>query len=506
MPVAGGYSFAHYDSGVAVVDQLETIAATRAGELRGTREGGVAVWRGVGYAEQPVGERRFVAPGPVQPWTGVRDATRHGPLPPQGKTFVGGGRDDPKVRDEACLTLTVWSPDPGASLPVMVWIPGGAFVFGAGQFQLYNGSRLAANGNVVVVNVTYRIGVFGGFELGSLGEGFDDNLCLRDQIAALQWVRDNIAAFGGDPGRVTVFGESAGATSVLALLASPPAAGLFGRAIAQSPALTLIADTATRAEQADRLLADLGVRPGELKALPQRTLRRAAGMLQLRSVENSPTLAYGLTHGTDLLPRHPIDAARAGAVARVPLIVGTNSHEASMFAWSKPPMLPTTTPLVDAYFARRDPAAKDRVLAAYPGYPRRRAVVAFGSDAMFGAPTWAFADAYSAQAPTHVYRFDHATWTLRALGLGATHGSEIVHIHHSYGSYLGRKLHPLGRRVQPSVGRRMQRAWLDFAAGHGSDWPVYRVPERATRLIRTTRDETVDDPDAVRREAWKGLY
>ena len=207
------------------------------------------------------------------------------------------------------------------------------------------------------------------------------------------------------------------------------------------------------------------MRPGELKALPQRTLRRAAGMLQLRSVETSPTLAYGLTHGTDLLPRHPIDAARAGAVARVPLIVGTNSHEASMFAWTKPPMLPTTPPLVDAYFARRDPAAKDRVLAAYPGYPRRRAVVAFGSDAMFGAPTWAFADAYSAQAPTHVYRFDHATWTLRALGLGATHGSEIVHIHHSYGSYLGRKLHPLGRHVQPSVGRRMQRAWLDFAAG-----------------------------------------
>ena len=200
------------------------------------------------------------------------------------------------------------------------------------------------------------------------------------------------------------------------------------------------------------------------------------------------------------MPRGPV------RLRRVPLIVGTNSHEASMFAWSKPPMLPTTTPLVDAYFARRDPAAKDRVLAAYPGYPRRRAVVAFGSDAMFGAPTWAFADAYSAQAPTHAYRFDHATWTLRALGLGATHGSEIVHIHHSYGSYLGRKLHPLGRRVQPSVGRRMQRAWLDFAVGLGSDWPVYRVPERATRLIRTTRDETVADPDAVRREAWKGLY
>ena len=107
----------------------------------------------------------------------------------------------------------------------MVWIPGGAFVFGAGQLQLYNGSRLAANGNVVVVNVTYRIGVFGGFELGDLGDGFDDNLALRDQMAALRWIRDNIAAFGGDPDRVTVFGESAGATSVLALLASPAADG-----------------------------------------------------------------------------------------------------------------------------------------------------------------------------------------------------------------------------------------------------------------------------------------
>ncbi len=129
----------------------------------------------------------------------MRDAIEHGPLPPQGKSFVGGGRDDPKVRDEACLTLTVWSPDTSASLPVMVWIPGGAFVFGAGQFQLYNGSRLAANGNVVVVNITYRIGVFGGFELSDLGDGFDDNLALRDQLAALLWIRENIAAFGGDP-------------------------------------------------------------------------------------------------------------------------------------------------------------------------------------------------------------------------------------------------------------------------------------------------------------------
>ena len=342
---------------------------TDAGDLRGTTEGGVGVWRGVPYAEQPVGERRFLAPAPLQPWPGVRDALEHGPLPPQSKSFVGGGRDDPKVRDEACLTLTVWSPDTSASLPVMVWIPGGAFVFGAGQFQLYNGSRLAANGNVVVVNITYRIGVFGGFELSDLGDGFDDNLALRDQLAALRWVRENIAAFGGDPDRVTVFGESAGGTSVLALLASPAAEGLFRRAIAQSPALPLIADRELRATRAHEFLKRLGVSAAEVKALPQRQLRRAAGRLQLKSAATTPTLAYGLTYGVDLLPHHPVDAARAGALARIPLIIGTNSHEASMFAWTKPPMLPTTSASIDAYIERAAPDARERAAGGLPGLP-----------------------------------------------------------------------------------------------------------------------------------------
>lgn len=484
--------------------------STPSGDLRGEVEAGIGVWRGVPYAEQPTGQRRFLSPEPLAPWPGVREAREHGPLPPQSKSFVGGGRDDPKVRDEACLTLTVWSPDTAASLPVMVWIPGGAFVYGAGQFQLYNGSRLAANGDVVVVNVTYRIGVFGGLELSDLGDGFDDNLALRDQIAALRWVRDNISAFGGDPGRVTVFGESAGATSVLALMAAPSTQGLFHRAIAQSPALPLIADREYRAANAHEFLRRLGVGATEVKALPQRQLRRAAGILQLKSAANTPTLAYGLTCGTELLPHHPVAAAREGRTSGVPLIIGTNSHEASMFAWTKPPMLPTTKASVDAYFQRVAPDAKQRVLQAYPAYPRRSALVALGSDAMFGGPTWAFADAYSAQAPTRMYRFDHFGWSLRMLGLGATHGSEIVHIHHSYESFVGRKLHPLGRRIQPGVGRRMQRAWLDFARGSedvdDEHWPRYETGERLTRLIASTRDVMAPDPDRDRREAWAAVY
>jgi para-nitrobenzyl esterase len=497
---------------VPTVAEVPALARTSIGDLRGTLEGDVAVWRGVAYAQQPVGERRFAAPAPLLPWTGVRDAVEHGPLPLQSRSMVAGDRRDPKVRGEACLTVSVWSPDVSGSLPVMVWIPGGAFLNGAGQLQLYDGRRLAANGNAVVVNVTYRVGVFGGFELGDLGDGFDDNLCLRDQIAALAWVRDNIAAFGGDANRVTVFGESAGATSVLALLASPAAEGLFAQAIAQSPALPLMADRETRAEQAQRFLSRLGVTAGELKTLPQRDLRRAAGELQLASVATTPTLAHGLTYGVELLPEHPIEAARTGATARVPLIIGSNRREASLFTREKTAMLPTTPANVDQYFARFAPEVRARVLAAHPGYPRRRALEDIGADAMFVAPTSAFADAYSAFAPTYVYRFDHASATLRATGLGAVHGSEIVHILHTYGAHLGRRLHPLGRWLTPAVGRRMQRTWLEFADAAGSDaqpwsrdWPRYDPTRRATRVIRSFSDVALDDPDAARRSAWNGL-
>ena len=393
---------------MSVVVDPPTVVHTSLGALRGTTEGGVSVWRGVSYAERASRPAPVPAPEPLAPWSGIRDALEHGPVPPQGRSFVGGGRDDPKIRDEACLTVTVWSPRhaAGTALPVMVWIPGGAFVYGAGQLQLYNGSRLAANGNVVVVNVTYRLGVFGGFELGDLGTGFDDNLCLRDQIAALRWVQDNIAAFGGDPKRVTVFGESAGATSVLALLASPPAGGLHpgDRPESRAPAHRRPGDAGATYGRLVELLDS-----AEQASLPHRSSpsRRCDPDPQSR---DSPTLAFGLTYGVELLPLHPIEAASAGAVSRS----ADRGHEQSRgvdVRLGQTADAADDDGSVDTYFARRAPHARDRVLAAYPDYPRRRALIAVGADVMFCAPAWAFADTYSAHAPTHVYRFDHAAWS-----------------------------------------------------------------------------------------------
>jgi para-nitrobenzyl esterase len=269
---------------------------------------------------------------------------------------------------------------------------------------------------------------------------------------------------------------------VLALLASPAADGLFRRRSRRARAA------------ADRRPRAAGRGGARVPAQARRERRRGQGaaaaataqrrrQLQLKSAAATPTLAYGLTYGVDLLPTHPVDAAReghAGAGAadhrhQQPRGVDVRVDQAADAAHDhRVDQTPTWS---------RGARRKDRVLAAYPDYPRRRALIAFGSDVMFGGPAWAFADTYSAIAPTHVYRFDHFGWSLRILGLGATHGSEIVHIQHSYASFIGRKLHPLGRRLQPPVGRRMQRRWLDFAAragtqaksdwSSGHDWPIY---------------------------------
>ena len=211
----------------------DLVVRTKAGELRGARENGIAVFRGVPYAAAPVGELRFAPPQPVPAWRGVRDASQDGPIPPQGRSRLAHVMGDfERPQSEDCLTLNIWTPAADSKKrPVLVWIHGGAFASGAGSLPWYSGERFAANGDVVVVSINYRLGALGFLCLPGVSDG---NLGLLDQVAALRFVRDNIAAFGGDPDNVTVVGQSAGAASIAILMTMPQARGLFRRAILQS--------------------------------------------------------------------------------------------------------------------------------------------------------------------------------------------------------------------------------------------------------------------------------
>jgi acetyl esterase/lipase len=259
---------------------------TAAGALRGRREAGVAVFRGIPFAEAPVGELRFAAPRPVRGWDGVRAAVSYGPPPPQPDAF---GRDEVSrgAAGDDWLTVNVWSPDPdpGAKLPVMVWVHGGAYTIGMSSSPEYDGRRLSRDGGVVVVTFNYRVGVEGFAQIA----GALSNRGLLDQIAALEWVHDNIQVFGGDPGRITVFGESAGAGSVAALLAMPRAAGLFRRAVAQSVPGTFFS-TELAADIATACADELGLRPtaAELATVDPARLVAAGDTVAATMTERAP--------------------------------------------------------------------------------------------------------------------------------------------------------------------------------------------------------------------------
>ena len=270
------------------------LSDTRHGEVRGSVADGVHTFKGIPYAAPPFGANRLRPPQPVAPWSGVRDALAYGPKPPQPPypPPVAVLIPECAIPGEDCLNLNIWSPDLGsAGQPVMVWIPGGMFEYhGTGASPWYDGSRFARDG-IVCVTINYRVGAEGFLYLG---DG-NANLGLLDQIAALEWVRENIAAFGGDPGNVTIFGESAGAMSVGTLLAMPRAEGLFRRAIAQSGAAHHVISAATAQRVGQRLAERLGVAATReaIAAVPVERLLAGPGGAEGRSASRIPTRSAG---------------------------------------------------------------------------------------------------------------------------------------------------------------------------------------------------------------------
>jgi para-nitrobenzyl esterase len=490
-------------------------ASTAIGIVEGFTRDGVNRWRSIPYARPPVGPLRFRAPQPAEPWAGVRHCHGFTSCAPQQRRYTMLGVNKYQSMSEDCLTLNVVTPeDPSAEpLPVMVFVHGGGYILGSSATPLYDGAALA-RGGCVYVSVNYRLGALGCLDLSSLSTAditIDSNLYLRDLVLALRWVRDNIAAFGGDPDNVTVFGESAGAHAVAALLAVPAAKGLFARAISESPASGMVRSREVSAQFASRYAALLGLSPGDA----------AAGLLQLSTTEliaaqerlieegmqnRLGAFPIGPVFGDDCLPLDPVEAMRRGVAHRLPLIVGTNADEGRLFTRFLR-LLPTTEPMIEALLADTDPAARERITAAYPGYPSQSACVRLGGDFAFGSAAWQIAAAHGSNAPTYLYRYDFAPRLFHWSGLGATHATELLAVFDVYRSKFGALLTAAADRgAALRVSNEIQGRWRSFSRTGipGDDWPAYTDSDRAVMVLdRKCRVEF--DPHPERRMAWEGF-
>lgn len=484
---------------------------TTAGAVRGRWENGLTVFRGIPFAAPPVGEARFAAPHPVRAWSGVREAVAFGPPPPQDPAISEAGAQQtgtpaPTDRD-AWLTVNVWTPDPAARRPVMVWIHGGGYQIGSAD--AYDAHAIAGAGDLVVVTFNYRVGI----------EGFariDDapaNRGLLDQVAALRWVRQNIAAFGGDPDQVTIFGESAGGGSVAALMVMPAARGLFRRAIAQSVPGPFFSDSLAR-DIAAAIAAEAGLRPtaGDLAAVDPWRLAAAGASLTARMgdfADRWGAVAYEgpfapVVDGA-VLPTAPWEALAAGAGRGVELIAGHTRDEYRLFMLMNGQF--GTIDDAQASFALRQfgPGADGEraYREAFPGATAEELYAMVRSDHLFRMPSLHLAEAQVAGGGrAHVYEL---TWTVPGTGgvLGACHGLDLPLLFGAAATESGRLL--LGPAPPPeaeAVGARLRADWTAFAATGDPGWPRYDLRQR---LVRVYDEQPVVAayPEETSRRLWQ---
>ncbi|MEU8141291.1 carboxylesterase/lipase family protein [Nonomuraea sp. NPDC048901] len=477
------------------------------GRLRGRHDQGVAAFLGIPYAAPPFGPRRMRPPEPPVRWEGERDATDYGPTCPKDNDDPEGAALFPEavIPGEDCLNLNVWTPDRQASgLPVLVWIHGGMFTKGSGSIAGYRGTSFARDG-VVCVTINYRLGAEGFLYL-------DDgtaNLGLLDQIAALEWVQDNIAAFGGDPGRVTVAGQSAGAMSIITLMAMPRARGLFHQAITQSGAAAQTLTAESAAGVASRLAESLGVAPTReaFSEVPVERLTRAASALvkEVQSVAD-PTkwgsLPFAPVIDSDALPDHPLDALRRGAGSGVRLLAGWNRDDTRIG------LVPTgmidladeriLSAVVGAYGGPDGTIELYR--AARPGASDGDLLAAVTTDCFIRVPVIRVAEAHleAGEADTWMYRFDHESPSF-AGRLGAAHAVELPYVFNLLDEKSSQVL--IGDEPPQVVADTAHGAWVRFVAEGDPGWPRYNLANRSTALI-DERITVADDPDGAEREVW----
>ncbi|MEV8030612.1 carboxylesterase family protein [Streptomyces sp. NPDC086182] len=499
-----------------VAGTRDPVVATPYGAVRGRYENGIAVFRGIPYAAPPFGARRFRPPVPPEPWDGVRDAGAFGPTPPKPPYSEAFARllADPVVPGDDCLNLNVWTPepDPAARLPVMVWIHGGALTRGSSAVPVYDGRAFARDG-VVLVSVNYRLGVEG----YGLFPDAPANPGLRDQLAALEWVRESVARFGGDPDRVTVFGESAGAISVGALLASPRAQGLFHRAVLQSGP-----PEASDRDKVRRMVRRMATRlkiPATAEAFAavdrDLLLRTQADVGRL----SSPVLggpAFGIVVDGDLVPRDPLEALVEGAAPDVGLLLGWTRDEYRL--WLVPGGLLERVDRLGPV-ALAGAMARCRCGHEVPrGYraihPEGRTADLVGqmiTDRLLRVPLHRLADARSGRptaaldadvrgggrASAHVYEF---AWPSNVPDLGACHALELGFVFDTAGTPESAKL--AGEGAPQELADAMHGAWVRFAVDGDPGWAAWDA-SRPVRIFGAGDPHTVHGPRDRELALWE---
>lgn len=492
---------------------MNPVVETTRGRVRGRVVDGTAVFKGIPYAATPSGDRRFAAPEPAPHWTDVRDATEFGPTAPQPPYGPPLDKllEEVMIPGENPLNLNVWTPDLEASLPVLVWIHGGAFIHGSSAIPIYDGANFARDG-VVFVSINYRLGAEG----FALVDDAPANRGLLDQLAALEWVRDNIAKFGGNPHSVTIVGESAGGMSVGALLAMPAAQGLFHRAIAQSGAghSALSADTARTVSGALAEALDIEPTRGGFSAVDPDRLITAQEELTVRIRGDKDAAKWGEipTHamafepyidGT-VLPELPVDRLAAEARSDVDLLIGHNEDEMTLFfvpSGVDSMIDDNSLRVLAARYGLTEPAALDAYRSARPDSTPGQVLMHVLRDWMYRIPAVRIAEARAAHdVATYVYRFDWKTPVLDGR-LGATHALDIGfafdNLHVPGNSALAGPTPPQG------LAQRMHQAWVTFVTTGAPGWAAYG--QQRTEMVFGEICETVDDAEPDLRQLWHGL-
>jgi para-nitrobenzyl esterase len=502
----------------------EAVVTTTSGKIEGTYKNGLYKFPGVPYAAPPVGKRRWLPPEPAEAWSGVRPAQRFATIAPQNPNEVQLlNPPQPEPQDEDCLYLNIWTPGlDDTHRPVMVWIHGGGFTTGSGSSLMYNGRTLSTRGNTVIVTINYRLGALGFLNLNEVTGGkipATGNEGLLDQAFALAWVRDNIAAFGGDPDNVTIFGESAGGMSVGALLALPKARGLCHKAIPQSGAAHSVSSTERAVKVTNMLLDILGMKPSDTEGLRSLTVKRlmdAQKELAARALDPKSGLGgLSLQPVVDgkVLPQLPIAAIANGSVDNIPILVGTTLEEWKLFGSmdrsiytmdeagllsSLQRLIPTgdVPNLIETYRQARNKRGQSTTPAEL--------FMAIQTDKAFRMPAIRLAESHSRRhQPAYAYLF---TWTSPLMGgiLGACHSLEL--------GFLFGILEPNFSGTGPeadALAKNIQDAWLAFArTGNPStkglgEWPQYG--ERRETMLLGRECSVVAAPYDEERRAWEAI-